>query len=329
MPDADVGAGWGETVGRGPGGPARLQGDGDRRHHHRADRDRARSTRSPADRGPDLLGQGRAAAGGQHHRIRLHRRRRQEGRRSRQDTAWAERARRPLRRGLRGYRPDPKQAGYKLVQLSINAPDKYIGTIALADNGELRRRRRSMARRRPLAIFAGFGARATSRRISGFSTRSTAPLPATTFRARVTGEAIMLVSKVFDLSALATKDDRLTIVFAKTAATVRAMPATCSTSPIHGGDRNFECFVYQPTPGAPYACMTEKDATHSLDGDQRHGPRRSTAFSPRPSASASTRSSASCGCTRASTGRRRSGRRSWPLSTARSPISATARATAT
>ena len=38
--------------------------------------------------------------------------------------------------GLRGYRPDPKQPGYKLVQLSINAPDKYIGTIALADSGE-------------------------------------------------------------------------------------------------------------------------------------------------------------------------------------------------
>ena len=33
---------------------------------------------------------------------------------------------------------------------------------------------------------------------------------------------------------------------------------------IKGGDRNFECFVYQPVPGAAYACMTEKDATHSL-----------------------------------------------------------------
>ena len=33
---------------------------------------------------------------------------------------------------------------------------------------------------------------------------------------------------------------------------------------VHGVDRNFECFVYQPQPGAEYSCMTEKDATHSL-----------------------------------------------------------------
>ena len=90
--------GWLGRDGRArPGGPALVQGDRDRRHDHRADR-HARDRQVSGYRGPDFLGQGRAAAGDQHHRIRLHRGRRQEGRRSRKDTAWAERARRPLRR---------------------------------------------------------------------------------------------------------------------------------------------------------------------------------------------------------------------------------------
>ena len=119
--------------------------------------------------------------------------------------------------GLRGYRPDRKQTGYKLVQLSINAPDRYIGTIALADNGDVRRRapihgstttcrniRRTACPRPQAQNFRLLDA------IYSTATRNNVP-------SAVTGEAIMLVSKVFDLSALATKDDRLTLVFAKSA----------------------------------------------------------------------------------------------------------------
>ena len=79
----------------------------------------------------------------------------------------------------------------------------------------------------------------------------------------VTGEAIMLVSKVFDLSALATKDDRLTIIFCEVRpVTVKAMPATCSIVAIKGGDRNFECFVYQPSPGRPL-CLHDREGRHA------------------------------------------------------------------
>jgi murein DD-endopeptidase MepM/ murein hydrolase activator NlpD len=164
---------------------------------------------------------------------------------------------------LRGYRPDPKQAGYKLVQLSINAPDKYIGTIALADSGE----------------YVVGADPWVGDDLSQYSQDSVAEPQAQNFRlldaiystatrndvpSAVTGEAIMLVSKVFDLSALATKDDKLTLVFAKSASDDQSNAGHVLYVAIRGGDRNFECFVYQPTPGAAYACMTEKDATHSL-----------------------------------------------------------------
>ena len=101
--------------------------------------------------------------------------------------------------GLRGYRPDPKQAGYKLAQLSINAPDKYIGTIALADNGDfvvgadpwigddLSQYSQDFVPEPQAQNFRLLDA------IYSTATRNDVP-------SAVTGEAIMLVSKVFDLS---------------------------------------------------------------------------------------------------------------------------------
>ena len=171
---------------------------------------------------------------------------------------------------LRGYRPDPRQTGYKLVQLSINAPDRYVGTIALADSGEyvvgadpwvgddL-----SQYSEEPVAEPQAQNFRLLDA-IYSTATRNDVP-------SAVTGEAIMLVSKVFDLSALATKEDRLTIVFAKSARrpgqcrpcalSSRSMAATGTSSASSTSRRQ----------APPYACMTEKDATHSIDCDQRHG----------------------------------------------------------
>jgi len=165
--------------------------------------------------------------------------------------------------GLRGYRPDPKQPGYKLVQLSINAPDKYIGTIALADSGDFvvgadpwLGDDLSQYSQDSVPEAQGQNFRLLDA-IYSTATRNDVP-------SAVTGEAIMLVSKVFDLSALATKDDKLTIIYGKPAADDQSNAGHVLYVAIKGGDRNFECFVYQPVPGAPYACMTEKDATHSV-----------------------------------------------------------------
>ena len=124
--------------------------------------------------------------------------------------------------------PIPGRSGYKLVQLSINAPDRYIGTIALADNGafvvgadpwiddDLSQYSQDYVPEAQAQNFRLLDA------IYSTATRNDVP-------SAVTGEAIMLVSKVFDLSALATKEDKLTIVFASPQAKSRTMPATCST----------------------------------------------------------------------------------------------------
>lgn len=80
----------------------------------------------------------------------------------------------------------------------------------------------------------------------------------------VTGEAIMLISRAFDLQALATKDDRLVLAYAKTSRGEKGSGSRVLYVAVHGVDRNLECFVYQPQPGSDFACMTEKDATHSI-----------------------------------------------------------------
>ena len=87
----------------------------------------------------------------------------------------------------------------------------------------------------------------------------------------VTGEAIMLVSRSFDLQAMATKDDRLVLAFAKDGPRQGPASGRVLYVAVHGVDRNFECFVYQPQPDADFACMTEKDATAQRHRHERHG----------------------------------------------------------
>ena len=166
--------------------------------------------------------------------------------------------------GLRGYRPDSKGSRLRLVQVSINSPDKkYLGTIALADDGTF------VSGADPwinedLSQYADGQtevAQPQSYRLLDaiYSTATRNNVPSS-----VTGEAIMLISRAFDLQALATKDDRLVLAFAKTGRDESGTSGRVLYVAVHGVDRDFECFVYQPQPGAEYSCMSEKDATHSL-----------------------------------------------------------------
>jgi murein DD-endopeptidase MepM/ murein hydrolase activator NlpD len=166
--------------------------------------------------------------------------------------------------GLRGYRSDSKGSRLRLVQVSINSPDKkYLGTIALADDGtfvsgadpwinedlsQYAENQTEVAQPQSYRLLDA---------IYSTATRNNVP-------SSVTGEAIMLISRAFDLQALATKDDRLVLAFAKKGRDESGTSGRVLYVAVHGVDRNFECFVYQPQPGAAYSCMSEKDATHSL-----------------------------------------------------------------
>lgn len=164
--------------------------------------------------------------------------------------------------GLRGHR-DAKGWSLRLVQVSINAPDKYFGTIARADDDTF------VSGADPwinedLSRYAGAedaSAQPQSYRLLDaiYSTATRNNVPSS-----VTGEAIMLVSRAFDLQALATANDRLVLAYAKTGRGEGGRSGRVLYVAVRGVDRNFECFVYQPQPGADYACMTEKDATHSV-----------------------------------------------------------------
>jgi len=164
--------------------------------------------------------------------------------------------------GLRGYRP-AAETRFSLVQASINSPEKYLGTIALSDSGEF------VAGADPwigedLSAYVEEQtpeAQNLSYRlldaIYSTATRNNVP-------AGVTGEAIMLVSRSFDLQSMATPQDRLVLIFAPSPRDEGRNAGRVLYVAIRGQDRNFECFVYQPTPGADFSCMTEKDEQHSV-----------------------------------------------------------------
>jgi murein DD-endopeptidase MepM/ murein hydrolase activator NlpD len=164
--------------------------------------------------------------------------------------------------GLRGYRP-AAETRFSLVQASINSPEKYLGTIALSDSGEF------VAGADPwigedLSTYAQEQAPEASNlsyrlldAIYSTATRNNVP-------AGVTGEAIMLVSRAFDLQSMATPQDRLVLVFAPSPRDEGRNAGRVLYVAIRGQDRNFECFVYQPAPGADFSCMTEKDEQHSV-----------------------------------------------------------------
>jgi murein DD-endopeptidase MepM/ murein hydrolase activator NlpD len=163
--------------------------------------------------------------------------------------------------GLRGYRPD-KQAPLSLMQVSIVRSDHYVGTVARADDGsfvsgadpwineDLSRYTSGESANEPQKSYRLLDA------IYSTATRNNVP-------SSVTGQAIMLISRSFDLQALATKSDRLILAYAKNGGAEGSAGRVLYVA-VTGIDRNFECFVYQPQPNADYACMTEKDATHTI-----------------------------------------------------------------
>ena len=163
--------------------------------------------------------------------------------------------------GLRGYRQD-KRAPLNLMQVSINTPDRYVGTVARADDGDfvtgadpwidedLSQYANGESANEPQKSYRLLDA------IYSTSTRNNVP-------SSVTGQAIMLISRSFDLQALATKSDRLILAYAKNGDSEGSAGRVLYVA-VHGVDRDFECFVYQPQADADYACMTEKDATHTI-----------------------------------------------------------------
>jgi murein DD-endopeptidase MepM/ murein hydrolase activator NlpD len=164
--------------------------------------------------------------------------------------------------GLRGHR-QTKGSPLVLMQVSINTPAKYLGTVARADDGsfvsgadpwineDLSQYANGENANEPQKSYRLLDA------IYSTSTRNNVP-------SSVTGEAIMLISRSFDLQALATKSDRLILAYAKEGPDKDAAAGRVLYVAVRGVDRDFQCFVYQPQPDADYACMTEKDATHSF-----------------------------------------------------------------
>ena len=152
--------------------------------------------------------------------------------------------------GLRGYRQD-KRAPLNLMQVSINTPDRYVGTVARADDGDfvtgadpwidedLSQYANGESANEPQKSYRLLDA------IYSTSTRNNVP-------SSVTGQAIMLISRSFDLQALATKSDRLILAYAKNGDSEGSAGRVLYVA-VHGVDRtsNASSTSRRPTPTMP------------------------------------------------------------------------------
>lgn len=165
---------------------------------------------------------------------------------------------------MRGYRPDIHDTSLQLVQLSVNAAGKYIGTLALSDDG------RYVQGADPWvgADLVGYSRQPAEsdqpkRRYrlldAIYSTAARNDVPT-----GVIGEVIMLLSRSFDLNAFASPDDKLVVIYSKVPRDSARNTGRVLYAAVTGTDKNFQCFVYQPAPGGDFACMTEKDQARTI-----------------------------------------------------------------
>ncbi|MBZ9938986.1 peptidoglycan DD-metalloendopeptidase family protein [Mesorhizobium sp. BR1-1-16] len=162
---------------------------------------------------------------------------------------------------MRGYRP--RKVGQQvLMQLSVYAPDKYIGSMARDAAGNFVK---SVDPWVPDDLFhysnsqtQGLLNRQYRLLDAIYSTAARNKVPA-----GVIGEAIMYLSRGQDLNAFATPDQSLTLIYSETPRDPNRDAGRVLYVGVHGGDKELECFVYQQSDGQ-FACVTGNDEVHSL-----------------------------------------------------------------
>lgn len=154
-------------------------------------------------------------------------------------------------RGLRARRDAPPL----LMQIAIYANETYIGALARGPGGEF------VSGTDPwvyddLFHYSGEPDENAPKRQyrlldAIYSTAARNQVPA-----GVIGEAIMHLSRGHDLNAFATADDRLVLVYSRSARDEAGSAGRVLLVAVHGVEKNFDCYVYRPA-GGDFACMSE------------------------------------------------------------------------
>lgn len=156
-------------------------------------------------------------------------------------------------RGVRNARGDPQ----RVVQLSLYTAETYIGTLARADDGRIVQGADPWVRDDLFNLSQGLEVAQPGRQYrlldAIYSTAARNGVPT-----GVLGEAIMLLSRGFDLEAFASNDDKLILAYAKSGEGDAGGLGRVLYVAVKGSGRDIECYVYQATPGGEYSCFDPK-----------------------------------------------------------------------
>ena len=164
---------------------------------------------------------------------------------------------------MRGLMTGAKPAAQTLVQLSVYADAKYIGTIARADDGSFVSGVDPWVKE-DLLHYSGAETQTGPERqyrlldaIYSTAARNNVPTA-------VIGETIMYLSRGQDLNAFAAHGDRLLLVYSATPRATDGSAGRVLYAAIRSEQKSLECFVYRPPGADDFACVSEQDQIHSV-----------------------------------------------------------------
>lgn len=163
---------------------------------------------------------------------------------------------------MRGYRPRREAQPLSLMQVSIYAPDNYIGTLGRNSAGAFVKAVDPWVRD-DLFHYSGQrdeGAPKRQYRLLDaiYSTAARNSVPTA-----VIGEAIMYLSRAQDLDAFANTDERLVLIYSETGRAQGGLGGRVLYVGILGAEKNLECFVFQQQ-GGDFACVSRENTVHGL-----------------------------------------------------------------
>jgi murein DD-endopeptidase MepM/ murein hydrolase activator NlpD len=163
---------------------------------------------------------------------------------------------------LRGFRPRRGAPAMALMQVSVYAMNRFIGTLARNSAGQFVSGVDPWVRD-DLFNYSGApqaGAQKRQYRLLDaiYSTAARNNVPT-----GVLGEAIMYLSRGQDLNAFASEDQRLVLLYSETARGKDGVAGRVLYVGVHGTDKKLECFVFQQSDGQ-FSCVSGDDQVRSL-----------------------------------------------------------------
>lgn len=162
---------------------------------------------------------------------------------------------------LRGFRPRREASSFALMQVSVYAMSRYVGTVARSSSGLFVSGVDPWVRD-DLFNYSGRPETGTQKRQyrlldAIYSTAARNDVPTS-----VLGEAIMYLSRGHDLNAFTTDNQRLVLLYSETPRGKDGLAGRVLYVGVLGGGTNLECFVFREGEG-DFACVTADDQIRS------------------------------------------------------------------